>query len=174
MPATGIQIPLEAGPSSLLIFSPGLPFSGIPSSSVVKHLSANAGDMSLIPGLGRFPWKRKWSGSPLHYCWEIPWTEEPGGLQSKRPQRVRPDWACTHAPSLPWLSFQYLYAMNKMFVWLFVPPNVTPLDHNPPREIISQDSTLRETWRINHPTQRNAGQSNFSHRLYFSQWAVFV
>ena len=23
----------------------------------------------------------------------IPWTEEPGGLQSMGPQRVRPDWA---------------------------------------------------------------------------------
>ena len=61
--------------------------------------------------------------------------------------------------------------MNKMLGWLFEPPNLTTLDHNPPREIISQDSTLREMWRINYPTRRNAGQSNFSHRLYFSQWA---
>ena len=34
-------------------------------------------------------------------AWEIlPWTEEPGGLQSIRLQRVRPDWnnlACMHA-----------------------------------------------------------------------------
>ena len=28
--------------------------------------------------------------------WEIPWTEEPGGLQSMGSQRVRHDWACTH------------------------------------------------------------------------------
>ena len=27
-------------------------------------------------------------------AWEIPWTEEPGGLQSRRSQRVRHDWAC--------------------------------------------------------------------------------
>ena len=26
-------------------------------------------------------------------AWEIPWTEEPGGLQSMGPQRVRSDWA---------------------------------------------------------------------------------
>ena len=25
-------------------------------------------------------------------AWEIPWTEEPGGLQSMAEQRVRPDW----------------------------------------------------------------------------------
>ena len=29
-------------------------------------------------------------------AWEIPWTEEPGGLQSTEAQRVGDDWACTH------------------------------------------------------------------------------
>ena len=32
-------------------------------------------------------------------AWRIPWTEEPGRLQSTQSQRVRPnwsDWACTH------------------------------------------------------------------------------
>ena len=28
-------------------------------------------------------------------AWEIPWTEEPGRLQSRESQRVRHDWACT-------------------------------------------------------------------------------
>ena len=28
-------------------------------------------------------------------AWKIPWTEEPGGLQSMGPQRVGRDWACT-------------------------------------------------------------------------------
>ena len=30
-------------------------------------------------------------------AWKIPWTEEPGGLQSRGLQRVRHDWACKHA-----------------------------------------------------------------------------
>ena len=30
-------------------------------------------------------------------AWETPWTEEPGGLQFTRLQRVRHDWACTYA-----------------------------------------------------------------------------
>ena len=40
------------------------------------------------------------------FAWEIPWTEDPGGLQSMESQRVRHDWArmhtCMHAlwPSL--------------------------------------------------------------------------
>ena len=30
-------------------------------------------------------------------AWETPWTEEPGGLQSKRSQRFRHNWATEHA-----------------------------------------------------------------------------
>ena len=56
-----------------------------------KDLPGNAGDswdMGLIPGLGR---SRGGHGNPLQYsCLENPWTEEPGGLQS-RSQRVRCD-----------------------------------------------------------------------------------
>ena len=34
------------------------------------------------------------NGNPLHYsCLEIPWTEEPGGLQSVGSRRVGHDWA---------------------------------------------------------------------------------
>ena len=57
---------------------------------MVKNLPANAGDTeeaSLIPGLGRSPGEE--NGNPLQYpCWEIPWTEEPQGLQSMALQRV--------------------------------------------------------------------------------------
>ena len=56
MLATGIQIPLEAGPSSLLICSPGLLFSGIPSSLLVKNLPAGAGDIyKFDTWLGKIP-----------------------------------------------------------------------------------------------------------------------
>ena len=45
-----------------------------------------------IPGLGRPPGGGH--GSPLrHSCLRIPWTEEPGGLQSMGLQRVRHDWS---------------------------------------------------------------------------------
>ena len=48
---------------------------------VVKNLSANAGEVGLIPGLGRTPGEG--NGNPLQYsCLEIPWTEKPGRLQS--------------------------------------------------------------------------------------------
>ena len=54
-----------------------------PTGSVVKNLPANAGDVGLFPRSGRFPEKE----IAPHSCilaWEIPWTEEPGNIQSQR------------------------------------------------------------------------------------------
>ena len=34
-------------------------------------------------------------------AWRIPWTEEPGGLRSLGPQRVRQDWATEHTCAAP-------------------------------------------------------------------------
>ena len=56
---------------------------------VVKNLPANAGDISdigSISGLGRSLEK----GMAIHsssLAWGIPWSEEPGGLQSMGSQR---------------------------------------------------------------------------------------
>ena len=62
----------------------------------VKNLSANAGyirDMGLIPGSGRVPGGGH--GNPLlpTLAWRIPWTEEPGGLQSIGSKRIRHKWS---------------------------------------------------------------------------------
>ena len=58
---------------------------------MVKNPPANAGDMrdeGLIPGLGRSPEEE--NGNSLSIlAWRIPWTEEPGRLQSIGSQRVR-------------------------------------------------------------------------------------
>ena len=62
---------------------------GFPGDSVVRNLPANAGDtgdMGLIPGLGRSPGGGR--GSLLQYAWRIPWTEEPGRLQSMESQGI--------------------------------------------------------------------------------------
>ena len=34
------------------------------------------------PWLGKIPWRRTWQPTPNILAWEIPWTEEPGELQS--------------------------------------------------------------------------------------------
>ena len=70
-----------------------------PGGSVVKNLPANSGDAG---DLGSFPrWRISLggrNGNPLQYsCWEIPWTEEPGGLQSMELQRIGRDGATEHA-----------------------------------------------------------------------------
>ena len=55
---------------------------------VVKNPPTNAGDSSWIPG--KISWRRD-SSSIL--AWRLPWTGEPGGLQSIHSQRVGHDWS---------------------------------------------------------------------------------
>ena len=50
------------------------------------------------PWVGKIPWRRKWQ--PWTLVWEIPWTEEPGGLQSKGSQTVRHDVVTKQQPWL--------------------------------------------------------------------------
>ena len=45
---------------------------------MVKNLPANAGDVSLILGLGRSLEKEMATHSSIP-AWRIPWTEKPGG-----------------------------------------------------------------------------------------------
>ena len=48
------------------------------------------------PWLGKIPWRRPWQPTPVFLPGELPWTEEPGRLQSMGSQRVRHDWATKH------------------------------------------------------------------------------
>ena len=50
----------------------------------------NAGDLVLIPGLGRYPGEGIFTHSST-LVWKIPWTEEPDRLQSMGSQRVGQD-----------------------------------------------------------------------------------
>ena len=60
---------------------------GFPSGSVVKNPPANAGDTDLMPGSGRSPGEGNATHSSI-LSWEIPWTEEPGGLQFMESQKT--------------------------------------------------------------------------------------
>ena len=60
-------------------------------SQMVKNLPAMQVDLGSIPGSGRF----SGGGNGIHFsilAWRIPWTEEPGQLQSVGLQRVRHNW----------------------------------------------------------------------------------
>ena len=53
-----------------------------------KESARNAGNLGSVPESARFPGEG--NGHPLQYsCWRIPWTEEPGRLQSMGLQKVR-------------------------------------------------------------------------------------
>ena len=54
---------------------------GFPGGSVIKTPPANAGDLGLIPG-PEDPLEKEMAIHSSILAWEIPWTEEPGGLQS--------------------------------------------------------------------------------------------
>ena len=67
-------------------------FLGFLGSSDGKASASNVGDLGSIPGLGRSlswedPLKELATDSSI-LAWEIPWTEEPGGLQSMGSQRA--------------------------------------------------------------------------------------
>ena len=61
---------------------------GFPEGSVRKESTCNAGDSSSILGLGGFPGEENGNHTSIP-DWKIPWTGEPGTLQSKGWQRVR-------------------------------------------------------------------------------------
>ena len=52
----------------------------------------NAGDLGWSLGQ-EYPVEKGMATHSSNLAWEIPWTEEAGGLQSEESQRVRHDWA---------------------------------------------------------------------------------
>ena len=54
---------------------------GFPDDSDDKESDCSVGDLGLILGSGRSPGEGNATHSSL-LAWRIPWTEEPGGLQS--------------------------------------------------------------------------------------------
>ena len=60
---------------------------GLPIGSVVKESPYNEGDLSSIPGLGRYAQRDMTSLSRI-LAWRISWTEEPSRLHSIGSQRV--------------------------------------------------------------------------------------
>ena len=72
---------------------------GLPGGPVVENLPSNAGDVGLIPGWGTkilhaagqlsLHTEKAMAPHSTTLAWNIPWTEEPGRLQSLGVRRVR-------------------------------------------------------------------------------------
>ena len=74
--------------SSIIFFCRGV----FPDGSVVKNLPAN--EEMWVQSVGQAdPLEEGMATHSSTLAWRIPWTEEPGGLQSVGSQRVRHDWA---------------------------------------------------------------------------------
>ena len=58
--------------------------------------SGDTGDADSIPWPGR-SLEKEMATHSSYFAWRIPWTEEPGGLQPMRLQRVGHDWKTEHA-----------------------------------------------------------------------------
>ena len=86
----GPCLPLAPGPRIRNLTSSFLPEEGFPGGSDSKESACNAGDLGSVPGSGRSP--REGNGNSNILAWRIPWTEEPGRLQSMGSQRVGHDW----------------------------------------------------------------------------------
>ena len=65
--------------------------SGFPGGLEVKASASNAGDLGSIPGLGEDPLEKEMATHSSILAWRIPWSEEPGRLQSPGSQRVGHD-----------------------------------------------------------------------------------
>ena len=61
---------------------------GFPHSSVGKESACNTGDLGSVPGLERSPGEGM-ATHPSILAWRIPWTEEPGRLQSMGSQESK-------------------------------------------------------------------------------------
>ena len=83
-------------------------FQGFPRGSVDKELACNAGDagdMGLIPWLGRSPEEGMATHSSI-LAWRIPWTEEPGRLQSTGRKELDMTEVSEHTP---WWLYQFTF-----------------------------------------------------------------
>ena len=91
---------------------------GFPRSSVGKESACNAGDPGSIPGSRRSPGEMATYSSIL--AQRIPWTEEPGGLQSTGVQRVGHNLATEHKKYYRFLTcIVNLYVLLISFLYLF-------------------------------------------------------
>ena len=125
--------------------------SGFPWGSVVKKLSANAEDtedLGSIPG-SRNSLEEEMATHPSIPAWEIPWTEELGRLQSKRPQKSQTqlEQLSKHSifstfllpgiSTLPWRIFlwilmNHLYCAKHFNNW-----QVSQIPRNPALSVLS-------------------------------------
>ena len=75
------------------------PRQGFPGNSLVKNPPPKAGDMGLVPGLGRSSGEGNGTPSSI-LAWEIPRAEEPGGQKSMVSEKSQIQFSYSIWPSV--------------------------------------------------------------------------
>ena len=82
-----------------------------PGGSSSKESTCNAGDLGLIPGLGRFPWRKAWQPTPIFL---------PGESQGQRSLADYSPWHCKESVMTEWLSTAHKAENNLLKQWFSV------------------------------------------------------
>ena len=82
---------------------------GLPWCSDSKESTCNVGEPGWIPGSGRSPLEEGMATHSSILAWEIPWTEESGGLQAMGSQRVRHNWETNTSTTT---GYRYVYKID--------------------------------------------------------------
>ena len=123
-------------------------YSGFSSASESKESSYNVGDPGSINGLRRS--LGVGNGIPV-LTWRIPWTEEPGGPQSMRLQRVGHDF----------VTNTFIFTQALIFLWVFS------------REFLEKETVIHSSilaWRIPWTEEPGGLQSMGSQRVDLTEW----
>ena len=134
---------------------------------VVKNLPANAGDirdLGFIPGLGRSLEEGMATHSRI-LAWRIPWTEDPGGLQSIVLHTVGHDWARKHTHTCTHTYMAVLYTNNYIPVGICQPMALpVQLPGLCQAEVLPWLLQLETHWNSSHPHfHGSASKTNLPH-----------
>ena len=100
---------------SRLVSWPSTSSEGFPGGSVV--MSPPAKQETRLRSLGQEdPLEKEMAIHSSILAWRIPWTEEPGRLQSTGSQRVGHDWATSPSPSDSWSCLHRLWDLE-LILW---------------------------------------------------------
>ena len=114
---------------------------GFPGDSDGKESTCNAGDSGLIPG-SEDPLEKGMATHSSILAWRIPWTAEPGGLQSLRLLRVGHDWATEPFDFPNFCTFSSRFFLLKKWAHSFLSP---PFSWKPSSNI-AKNHRLLTSW----------------------------
>ena len=83
------------------------------------------------PWVRKMPWRRKWQPTPVSFAWEIPWTEDSGGLQSMGLKRVGHDLVAKHQQHFSCFMKSYecrcfkqihqlVFLMSTVYIYIYI------------------------------------------------------